>query len=132
MSRPLWSDKGNDAQAAAEHLQELADTARDLRFVPQQLPAGLDLAVLHQAAILRVRKQLAESHAEADRILSQEVRAIDDLVRTANLLVERLREWYALHAPEATRTITDSETLARLVSEKGYSIVASVMRLIRA
>jgi nucleolar protein 56 len=103
----------------AEHLQKLADTATTLRFAAQELPAGTDLKTLHQAALLRVRKQLALSHAETDRILSQEVRAIDDLVRTANLLVERLREWYALHAPEATRMVTDAETLAKLVSEKG-------------
>lgn len=119
VARPLWADKGNDAAAVAEHLQALADTATALRFVPVPLPPEADLAVLHQAALLRVRKQLAQSHAEADRILSQEVRAIDDLVRTANLLVERLREWYALHAPEATRMVTDAETLAKLVAEKG-------------
>lgn len=119
MTRPLWSDKGNDAQAVAEHLEALATTATTLRFTPVQLPNGADLAVLHQAALLRVRKQLSQSHAEADRILAQEVRAIDDLVRTANLLVERLREWYALHAPEATRMVTDAETLAKLVAEKG-------------
>ncbi|MEK6975522.1 MAG: hypothetical protein AABY18_04175 [Candidatus Thermoplasmatota archaeon] len=119
MSRPVWSDKGNDAQAVADHLEALANTATALRFAPATLPPGTDLAVLHQAAMLRVRKQLSQSHAEADRILSQEVRAIDDLVRTANLLVERLREWYALHAPEATRMVTDAETLAKLVAEKG-------------
>jgi nucleolar protein 56 len=119
VARPLWADKGNDAQAVAEHLQKLADTATALRFAPQDLPAEADVKVLHQAALLRVRKQLSLSHAETDRVLSQEVRAIDDLVRTANLLVERLREWYALHAPEATRLVTDAETLAKLVAEKG-------------
>jgi nucleolar protein 56 len=119
VARPLWSDKGNDPQAVAEHLQRLADTATSFRFEPQEPAAGADLKVLHQAALLRVRKQLALSHAETDRVLAQEVRAIDDLVRSANLMVERLREWYALHAPEATRLVTDAETLAKLVAEKG-------------
>lgn len=130
MARPLWADKGNDAQAVAEHLQKLADTANaaSFRFTPQDLPSGADAKVLHQAALLRVRKQLALSHAETDRVLAQEVRAIDDLVRTANLLVERLREWYALHAPEATRLVTDAETLARLVADKGDrgSVMAAI------
>jgi nucleolar protein 56 len=119
VARPLWSDRGNDPQAVAEHLQRLADTATSFRFEPADLPDGADLRALHQGALLRVRKQLALSHAETDRILAQEVRAIDDLVRSANLLVERLREWYALHAPEATRRVTDAETLARLVADKG-------------
>lgn len=128
MARPIWADKGNDPQAVAEHLQKLADTATALRFAPQELPPGTDLKVLHQAALLRVRKQLSLSHAETDRILAQEIRAIDDLVRTANLLVERLREWYALHAPEATRMVTDAETLAKLVAEKGdrTSVMAAI------
>src|SRR5688572_33206364 len=114
--------------AIAAHLEDLAATAKALRFEPVKLPAEADLGALHRAAILRARTQLSISHAEGDRILANEVRAIDDLVRTANLLVERLREWYALHAPEATRMVTDAETLAKLVSEKGdrTSVMAAI------
>jgi nucleolar protein 56 len=119
VARPVWSDKAPDAGAVATHLAKLAETATQLRFVPVELPPGTDLGILHRAAIQRARDQLAASYAETDRILAQEVRAIDDLVRTANLLIERLREWYALHAPEATRLVGDAETLAKLVAEQG-------------
>ncbi len=114
MARPLWSDAGNDPKAVAAHLDALAATAAPLRFEPRQVEVDVD--VLHQAAILRARAAVASSHGEGDRILAQEVRAIDDLVRSANLLMERLREWYALHAPEAVRAVEGKE-LADLVAE---------------
>ncbi|HUR60823.1 MAG TPA: NOP5/NOP56 family protein [Candidatus Thermoplasmatota archaeon] len=119
MQRPAWFDKGSDVAAVAAHLEALSKAPGPLRFEAVQVPAGTDLLVLHQAALTLARRKLSLSNTEGDRILAQEVRAIDDLVRTANLLVERLREWYALHAPEATRLVTDAETLAKLVSEKG-------------
>lgn len=119
MARPLWSDAGTDPAAIADHLDRLAGTATQLRFEPRPLPDGIDAKVLHRAALVRARRQLTQRHGERDRILAEEVRAIDDLVRTANLLVERLREWYALHAPEATRLTPDAKELARLVAEHG-------------
>ncbi len=117
MARPLWSDAGTDVTAIADHLDHLAATSSTLRFEPRNLPE-VDRALLHRAAILRARRQLAQRHGEKDRILAEEVRAIDDLVRTANLMVERLREWYALHAPETIR-LTDPKQLASLVAEHG-------------
>lgn len=117
--RALWTDKAPDVQAVAAHLEAAAKSATaPLQFESRPL-GNADTKVLHQAALLRVRGQLKEAHTELDRILAQEVRAVDDLVRTANLMVERLREWYALHAPEATRMVADSERLATLVAEKG-------------
>ena len=120
MARAVWFDKGMDAAAVADHLEECAQSAAaPLVFQPVPLPPGCDLKVLHRAATFRARRHVAASHGEGDRILAQEVRALDDLIRSSNLLVERLREWYALHAPEATRLAPDAEQLARLVADHG-------------
>lgn len=120
VARATWLDKAPDVAAVVAHLDACAKSAHaPLAFQAVQVPGGTDLSVLHQAALLRVRAQLSISHAESDRVLAQEVRAIDDLVRTANLLVERLREWYALHAPEAARMVPDAEELTRLVVQHG-------------
>jgi nucleolar protein 56 len=120
VARTVWFEKGSDVAAVADHLEAAAKAAvAPLRFEAVQVPAGTDLAVLHQAALTLARRKISLSNTETDRILAQEVRAIDDLVRTANLLVERLREWYALHAPEATRLVTDAQELATLVAEHG-------------
>ena len=131
MARPLWSDAGDDAETIAVRLQELADTAGDLRFEPRALPGGLNRRVLHRAAVLRAKDQLKGAHGEGDRILSQEVRAIDALVRAANLLMERLREWYSLHAPEAVRAAPGKE-LANLVAENDRAGVLATLELTEA
>lgn len=129
--RPLWIDAGTDPHAIADWLEAEAQagapgpggpatgTAASATLTTRPLPSATDRTLLHQAAILRIRRQLTERHGEADRIIAQEVAAIDDLVRSANLLVERLREWYGLHAPEAVRLAPDAEKLTRLVAEHG-------------
>lgn len=128
MARPLWSDAGTDPTAIAAHLQQLADTATALRFEPRPIPGGTDRALLHRAAMLRCKEQLKGAHGEGDRILGHEVRAIDDLVRAANLLMERLREWYALHAPEAVRAAPGKE-LATLVATHDRDGVLAALEL---
>ncbi len=112
-----------------ELLQEAAN-ATQLDATARPAPADADPVMLHEAAVLVARARLAEAHAGKDRILMEEVKAVDDLLRAGNLLVERLREWYALHAPEVTRRIGDAEELARLVADHGDA--AAVMQAIEA
>jgi nucleolar protein 56 len=52
-----------------------------------------------------------------DRLIIQVVSAIQDLDKIANLMSERLREWYGLHYPELE--IEDHEKYARTIAEKG-------------
>lgn len=117
--RTLWVDAGTDVRAIAALLESEAQKTQPFRFAPRPLPAGTDPSLLHQAAIVRIRDQLAARHGEADRIVAQEVAAVDDLVRAGNLLVERLREWYGLHAPEVPRLEPDAEKLAARIAEHG-------------
>lgn len=119
VARPVWHDKGADVEAVAALLEGAREDEGALAFEARPAPKDADTAVLHQAALLVARRRLTERHGEKDRILIQEVAAVDDLVRTANLLVERLREWYALHAPEAVRAEPDAGKLAGLVSQYG-------------
>jgi nucleolar protein 56 len=116
VTRPIWSDAGTDPAAIAELLeaQSTAETLPEITKGP-----GKDRGALHQAAIMVARARIAESHTEKDRIIAQEVRAVDDLIRAANLMLERLREWYALHAPEVTRSVASGENLASLVGTHG-------------
>jgi len=45
--------------------------------------------------------------------------AIDDLDKTINLFMGRIREWYGLHFPELDRLVEKHETYARLVANLG-------------
>jgi nucleolar protein 56 len=55
-----------------------------------------------------------------DLVIAQAIQTLDDLDRTVNLFMGRLREWYGIHFPELDRLIEKHETYARLVMNLGY------------
>ena len=61
-----------------------------------------------------------------DLIIAQGIQTLDDLDRTVNLFMGRLREWYGVYFPELDRLVEKHETYSRLVMNLGdresYSI----------
>jgi len=55
-----------------------------------------------------------------DLVIAQAIQTLDDLDRTVNLFMGRLREWYGVHFPELDRLVEKHETYARLVMNLGY------------
>jgi len=68
-----------------------------------------------ELAKLRV-KDAAEKR---DLVIAQAIQTLDDLDRTVNLFMGRLREWYGVHFPELDRLIEKHETYARLIMNLG-------------
>ncbi|MFQ6081367.1 MAG: C/D box methylation guide ribonucleoprotein complex aNOP56 subunit [Candidatus Bathyarchaeia archaeon] len=64
---------------------------------------------------MRVRKAIEKR----DLVVAQAIQTIDDLDKTQNLFMGRIREWYGLHFPELNRLIQKHETYARLVANLG-------------
>jgi len=56
---------------------------------------------------------------QRDLIVAQAIQTLDDLDRTVNLFMGRMREWYGTHFPELDRLIEKHETYARLVVNLG-------------
>ena len=54
-----------------------------------------------------------------DKIVIQAVDAIDEIDKSLNIFIERLREWYGLHFPEMGRVVEKHEKYAKLVAEYG-------------
>jgi nucleolar protein 56 len=52
-------------------------------------------------------------------VVAQAIQTLDDLDRTVNLFMGRLREWYGIHFPELDRLVEKHETYARLVLNLG-------------
>lgn len=77
---------------------------------------GFDRRLLHDAALLHAQAAMRTALSRPDVHIVQAVDALDDITEAANLLSERLREWYALHYPEAVRAVERHEELAGLVS----------------
>jgi len=54
-----------------------------------------------------------------DLLVAQAIQSLDDVDRTANLFMGRVREWYGIHFPELDRLVEKHETYARLVLTLG-------------
>ena len=54
-----------------------------------------------------------------DLIVAQGIQTLDDLDRTVNLFMGRLREWYGVYFPELDRLVEKHETYSRLVMNLG-------------
>ena len=54
-----------------------------------------------------------------DLVVAQAVQSLDELDKTINMLMARVREWYGIHFPELDRLLDKHETYARLVVELG-------------
>ena len=69
------------------------------------------------AALARISVRKASE--KRDLIVLQTVFIFDDLDKTFNLFVNRLREWYGYHFPELSSLVNKSETYVQLVASLG-------------
>ena len=115
-----------DIDHLARRMRELQQETNDIP------PAGYDLcnaaqecgfvsngeeyvSLLHQVSIQAAKYGVAESYTPDMRII-QAIGTLDDLDEAANLLSERLSEWYGLHFPELDK---NTEQLANFVATHG-------------
>lgn len=66
------------------------------------------------------RIKIREAQAERDQSIVQAINAVDELNKTINTLVSRIREWYGLYFPEMEHIIKNNELYAKLVSRITY------------
>jgi len=79
-----------------------------------------ELALWNRNVSMELAKLRIKGASEKrDLIIAQAIQTLDDLDRTANLFMGRLREWYGVHFPELDRLIEKHETYARLVLDLG-------------
>ncbi len=74
---------------------------------------------LHDISINLTRKKVRKAVEKRDLLAAQGVRAIDDIDKTINLFMARLREWYSLHFPELDDLVREHRDYASLVYEIG-------------
>ncbi len=71
----------------------------------------------YQKNILLTRKQVSES-VTPDKLIMQTSNAIDELTKTSNVLVKRLREWYSFFLPEFEELMKDNEKFTEILTKK--------------
>lgn len=74
---------------------------------------------VHNLTFERAKLKVRSAVEKRDLLLVQAIQTLDDLDRTINLFMGRLREWYGIIFPELDRLIEKHETYARLVLKLG-------------
>ena len=102
-----------DASELRSHIEEYAIATGFVKDAAELNTWNRNITV--EIAKLRVKGAVEKR----DLIVAQAIQTLDDLDRTVNLFMGRLREWYGLHFPELDRLVDKHETYARLVLNLG-------------
>lgn len=96
--------------------KNMAEAALEMGFVKdlQQLRE-----LTHEVSLELTKVRMRKAGKRRDLMIAQAILSIDDLDKTINLFMGRIREWYGLHFPELDTVIEKHETYARLVSSLG-------------
>jgi nucleolar protein 56 len=96
--------------------EKMEQVAVDTGFVKD----AKELAIWTHSVSMEIAKlQVKGATEKRDLIVGQAIQTLDDLDRTVNLFMGRLREWYGVHYPELDRIVEKHETYARLVLTLG-------------
>lgn len=109
---------GREKLAVSERRQ--AELGRPEMYDSSRITAqdyGFDPAFMHEVMIRLGRLRTSEP-VSRDKSLVQAIREFDDLIEVANLLSERLHEWYGLYFPELADLAKD-DRYAYLIAAKG-------------
>jgi len=108
---------GTTSPEEAERFRsKMSQLAISLEFVKDEQ----DIALWNRNVSMELAKlQIKGASEKRDLIVAQAIQTLDDLDRTVNLFMARLREWYGVYFPEMDRLIEKHETYSRLVLNLG-------------
>ncbi|MHA1301829.1 MAG: C/D box methylation guide ribonucleoprotein complex aNOP56 subunit [Candidatus Helarchaeota archaeon] len=66
------------------------------------------------------RKNVKKASESKDKLIIQAIESVDDIDKSLNIFVSRIREWYGLHFPELNKKITNHTTFVKLASKIGF------------
>ena len=110
--------KDVEIQKAAENdfiRNNLRKLAIEYKFVKNQAEFNRLLTKVNVA----LTKEKIKAAIGRDSLVVQCNRAIEEIDRTINILIERLREWYGLHFPEMERVVENHEKFAKTINRYG-------------
>ncbi|MEM3579126.1 MAG: C/D box methylation guide ribonucleoprotein complex aNOP56 subunit [Candidatus Bathyarchaeia archaeon] len=74
---------------------------------------------MHSVSVEIAKLKVKGAVEKRDLLVAQAIQTLDDLDKTINLFMSRVREWYGVHFPELDRFLEKHETYARLVVNIG-------------
>ncbi|UCE15502.1 MAG: C/D box methylation guide ribonucleoprotein complex aNOP56 subunit [Candidatus Bathyarchaeota archaeon] len=109
-------DVAKPSEAGEMLRRNLEKFAVDTRFASQ---AAELRQWTHRVSMELTKMRVKRAVEKRDLVVAQVIQTIDDLDKTLNLFMSRVREWYGLHFPELDRLVEKHETYARLVANLG-------------
>lgn len=102
-------------RALGEVVESVSPLPDNINLIPEDFGFKSEQhhEVLLELGKLRTREAVAE-----DFFIVQAIKGLDDLTQIANLLSERLHEWYGLHWPELEKLVKETEYVS-LISNMG-------------
>ncbi len=76
----------------------------------------MDARQLRQKALKKTKQKVREEKMKRDRVVIQAVEAIDELDDVANIMTERVRNWYSVHYPELVKLVRNPETYLEVIT----------------
>jgi len=70
---------------------------------------------LRNRAIQKTREGIKKELIRRDRLIVHVVKTMDQIDKSTNLLLEQLREWYAIYFPELARSVEEPEEYLKLL-----------------
>ena len=86
---------------------------------------------MHSLSLEITKLKVKRAVEKKDLIIAQAIQTLDDLDKTINLFMSRIREWYGIHFPELDRLLDKHETYARLAFKFGSKDNLTVEKLER-
>ncbi|MCS7123919.1 MAG: C/D box methylation guide ribonucleoprotein complex aNOP56 subunit [Candidatus Bathyarchaeota archaeon] len=74
---------------------------------------------MHSVSMEIAKLKVKGAVEKRDLLVAQAIQSLDDLDKTINLFMSRVREWYGVHFPELDRLLEKHETYVRLVVNFG-------------
>ena len=71
--------------------------------------------LIHNVSMEFSKMRVKEAIEKRDLMVTQAIQTLDDVDKTLNLFMSRIREWYSLHFPELDRLVDKHETYVRLI-----------------
>ncbi|MGQ9565153.1 MAG: C/D box methylation guide ribonucleoprotein complex aNOP56 subunit [Candidatus Bathyarchaeales archaeon] len=104
--------------SSVEHMmnKSMAQFAVDLEFVKT---SDEFRDWLRDVSVALTKRRVRMAVEKRDLMVAQVILSIDDLDKTVNLFMSRVREWYGFHFPELDALLEKHETYARLVLNLG-------------
>jgi len=118
------AEKKLDAEVEVSKPSEAGDL---LRSNPEQLAVQTGFAKdsedfslwMHNIAMEITKLRVKGAVEKRDLVVAQAIQTLDELDKSINMLMARVREWYGIHFPELDRLLEKHETYARLVVRLG-------------